>query len=164
VADERALALDRYRYVPLRDGMQVIAYFGKIYTYTWMQMGMTGFAVALHENPDLVARVFEQFGRRHLAIFERIVELPDLGAVWIADDMAYAEGMLVNPDVLREHCLPWYRRMGDICRERGLLYIFHSDGGYACGSSNAVTYYVPLANFNAMREAVATFGAYPISL
>jgi len=38
--------------------------------------------------------------------------------VWIADDMAYSEGMLVSPDVLREHCLPWYRKMGGICRER----------------------------------------------
>lgn len=227
--------LELYRRVPLKKGMQVIAYFGKIYTYTWMQMGMTGFAVALYENPRLVARVFREFGERHLAIFERILELPDIGGVWIADDLAYTEGMLVNPAVLREHCFPWYRRMGQMCRERGILFIFHSDGdirpvipdlidcgfhaihpiepkamdirelkrdygdrlalignldlkytlprgtpaevraevrglirdvapggGYACGSSNSVTYYVPLANFNAMREAVFEFGRYPI--
>jgi uroporphyrinogen decarboxylase len=235
--DPDAVDLDQYRRVPLRPGMQVIAYFGKIYTYTWMQMGMTGFAVALYEDPNLVARVFEEFGRRHLAIFERILELPDVGGVWIADDLAYTEGMLVNPQVLRRHVFPWYKRMGDMCRARGLLYIFHSDGdirpvipdlaecgfhaihpiepkamdirqlkrdwgsrlalvgnldlkytltrgtpeevreevrglirdvapggGYACGSSNSVTYYVPLANFNAMREAVFEFGRYPISV
>ena len=116
--DPDGVDLERYRKVPLRSGMQVIAYFGKIFTYTWMQMGMTGFAVALYENPRLVARVFEEFGRRHPAVFQRIVQLPDLGGVWIADDMAYSEGMLVSPDVLREHCLPWYRKMGGICRER----------------------------------------------
>jgi uroporphyrinogen decarboxylase len=36
-------------------------------------------------------------------------------------------------------------------------------GGYALGSSNIVTQYVPLANFNAMREAVFEYGNYPIS-
>jgi uroporphyrinogen decarboxylase len=37
-------------------------------------------------------------------------------------------------------------------------------GGYAVGSSNSVTHYVPLANFNAMREATFDYGAYPIHL
>jgi hypothetical protein len=32
------------------------------------------------------------------------------------------------------------------------------------GSSNSVTHYVPLANFNAMREATFDYGAYPIHL
>jgi uroporphyrinogen decarboxylase len=35
-------------------------------------------------------------------------------------------------------------------------------GGYGVGSSNSVTRYVPLANFNAMREATFEFGEYPI--
>ena len=37
-------------------------------------------------------------------------------------------------------------------------------GGYAVGSSNSVPEYVPLANFNAMREATFEFGRYPISV
>jgi uroporphyrinogen decarboxylase len=35
-------------------------------------------------------------------------------------------------------------------------------GGYAVGSSNSVTRYVPLENFNAMREATFEYGQYPI--
>jgi uroporphyrinogen decarboxylase len=37
-------------------------------------------------------------------------------------------------------------------------------GGYAVGSSNSVTRYVPLENFNAMREATLEYGRYPIRL
>lgn len=37
-------------------------------------------------------------------------------------------------------------------------------GGYAVGSGNSVTEYVPVANFNAMREAAFKYGKYPISL
>lgn len=36
-------------------------------------------------------------------------------------------------------------------------------GGYACGSSNSVTYYVPLENYLAMLKAVNRYGRYPIS-
>jgi uroporphyrinogen decarboxylase len=35
-------------------------------------------------------------------------------------------------------------------------------GGYCLGSSNSVTAYVPMANFNAMREAVFEYGTYPL--
>ena len=37
-------------------------------------------------------------------------------------------------------------------------------GGYAVASSNSVPEYVPLANFNAMREATFEFGRYPITV
>jgi len=37
-------------------------------------------------------------------------------------------------------------------------------GGYCLGSSNSVPEYVPLANFNAMREAGFRYGRYPISV
>jgi len=37
-------------------------------------------------------------------------------------------------------------------------------GGYAVGSSNSVTRYVPVENFNAMREATFEYGVYPIRL
>ena len=37
-------------------------------------------------------------------------------------------------------------------------------GGYAVGSSNSVPEYVPLANFNAMREATLQYGRYPIAV
>lgn len=37
-------------------------------------------------------------------------------------------------------------------------------GGYAVASSNSVPEYVPLANFNAMREATFEYGRYPIAV
>lgn len=36
-------------------------------------------------------------------------------------------------------------------------------GGYCCGSSNSVTEYVPLANFQAMLSAIRKYGRYPIA-
>ena len=37
-------------------------------------------------------------------------------------------------------------------------------GGYAVGANPGIAYYVPLENFNALREAVFEYGSYPITL
>ena len=37
-------------------------------------------------------------------------------------------------------------------------------GGYCVGSANSVPAYVPLANFNAMREAAFRYGKYPVAV
>jgi uroporphyrinogen decarboxylase len=37
-------------------------------------------------------------------------------------------------------------------------------GGYCVGSSNSIPSYVPLANYNAMREAAFRYGGYPLKL
>lgn len=36
-------------------------------------------------------------------------------------------------------------------------------GGYCLGSSNSIPEYVPLPNYNAMREAAFKYGRYPIA-
>ena len=45
---------------------------------------------------------------------------------------------------------------------KGLLRDIAPGGGYCAGSANSVTEYVPMANFNAMRETVLKYGRYPI--
>ena len=141
---------------------------------------------------------------------------------------------MLAPGHLRRHVFPWYKLMGDVCRDRGIPHLLHSDGrldevmgdvvdcfdavhpfepkamdivaakkmwgnricvignidlgytltrgtpaeveaevleriralapggGYCLSSSNSIADYVPLANFNAMREAALKYGKYPI--
>jgi 5-methyltetrahydrofolate--homocysteine methyltransferase len=44
------------------------------------------------------------------------------------DDIAHNTGLLVSPKHLRKYLFPWYKKMGDVCRDRGIGFIFHSDG------------------------------------
>jgi uroporphyrinogen decarboxylase len=37
-------------------------------------------------------------------------------------------------------------------------------GGYILGASNSVPEFIPLKNYNAMRETALAFGGYPISI
>ena len=215
----------------LPEGMRIIGIIGKIFTPTWMLMGFEGFAYALMYEPELVAAVFQQVGRIQYDVCLRCLEVPQVAALFMSDDVAYGQGLLVSPKILREHLWPWYAKLGEEMKARGLPYIYHSDGnlwpvmddivacgfnalhpiepkamdsrevkarygdqlcllgnieldrlsrgtpaevaemvrrniedlaydgGYCVGSSNSVTYYVPLDNFVAMIEAAKSYGA-----
>jgi len=209
----------------LPEGMGCIVIIGKIFTPVWMLMGFEGFAEACAFEPHVVAAMFERVGRLQFDCCLRAMRIPGVSGLWMSDDIAYGQGMMVNPAILREHLFPWYRRLGELMREADMPYAYHSDGdlrpvmedilschfnalhpiepkamdsrelkakygdqlcltgnieldrlsrgtpdeiramtlrniedlgyngGYCVGSSNSVTYYVPLENYLAMIEA-----------
>lgn len=221
----------------LPPGMKVIGVLGYVYASVSMLMGVETFFIALLEDPDLVARMFDTVGTLQYECLERMVSYDAVGAIWMPDDIAYYTSTMVAPKYLRQYVFPWYKRMGDLCKSKGLPFIYHSDGclyevfedlitcgynaihpiepkamdivrlkktygdrvclignidlaytltlgtpqeveeqvkerlrevapggGYCVGSSNSVTEYVPLANYNAMRETVLKYGTYPIRI
>ena len=130
----------------LPSGMKAIAYVGYVYTPVWWLMGFEGFCTALADDPDLVARLFEKVGGIQWNVFRRLLEIPCVGAIWHPDDIAYTEGLIVSPGLLRRHLFPWYRRMGDACRDRGIPYLLHTDGGVSAVLDDIVA-----CGFNALH-------------
>jgi uroporphyrinogen decarboxylase len=219
----------------LKPGMKVIAYLGYIFTSAWWLMGMETFCLALGEQPKLIRKLYDRIWAIQSRMLLRVLRCDVVGAVMHADDLAYADGLIVSPKHLRQYVFPWYRWCGSLVRDCDLPLIFHSDGkldtvledvlscgfnalhpiepkamdiaelkrkvgdrlclignidlgytltrgapreveaevaeriraiapggGYCVGSSNSVPAYVPLENFNAMREAAFRYGRYPI--
>jgi uroporphyrinogen decarboxylase len=112
----------------LPEGMMVISGTSGFYEQIWMLMGFDCFNIALYEDPDLVEKVFAKIGKTVFEIWKQIADCESVGAVWLGDDVAYSEGLLVRPQVLREHTHPWMRKMADYCRTKGKPFIYHSDG------------------------------------
>lgn len=112
----------------LPERMRIIVIIGKILTATWMLMGWEGFGLAARFDPELLRDVFRRVADIQFRTFERALELPKIGAMWMSDDMAYRTGLLCSPQILREHVFPVYRRMGDLCAERNVPFALHSDG------------------------------------
>ncbi len=124
------IAAERFAEVAaaLHPGMKIIAYQGHIYTPVWQLMGFETFCFALRDDPALVEAMFERVGSIQFAIFQQVINLPEIGAIWFPDDIAYGEGLMIAPQHLRRHLFPWFKRMGEVCASRGLPFIFHSDG------------------------------------
>jgi len=221
----------------LPDEMLAVANQGPLYSGVWRLMGLEAFSYALGDEPALVAAIYEKVGKLSLKITESHAQREWVGALWLGDDIAYSESLMTSPAVFRKYALPYYRRIGEICRQYNKPLLYHSDGnvlpviedlieevgiaalhpiepkamdirqikrdygrrvalmgnvdvdilsqgtpdmviaqtkqllreiapggGYLLGSSNSVTYYVPLENYRAMLDTLYEFGSYPISV
>jgi len=112
----------------LPPGMGIITGVGGIFTRTWIILGYEHFCMSLTDNPALVARVSERVGQIQCAVLRRLVTMPSVVAVWYGDDLAYTEGLLASPHVLRQYFFPWMEELASIARGAGMPFIMHSDG------------------------------------
>jgi uroporphyrinogen decarboxylase len=109
-------------------GMKGVLLLGKIYTTVWMFMGAETFFNALENDPELVGAMFDKVGKVQYDTFMRVIEHPSVGAVLNPDDIAHNTGLLIHPKYLRKYVFPWYKKIGDVCREKDIGFVFHSDG------------------------------------
>lgn len=216
-------------------GMKLTSGTWGIFETTRALIGFEGAALALYDQPGLVESVMERMGDFLFRLFLRVLEVPNLGAVWFADDLSSVDNYFVNPNWYRQHLFPWMRKYCAAAAAKGLKVIYHCDGtmwevlpdlvdcgiaaiqpvepkamdiaevkrqygkhlclignidlggvltmgtpeaveaqvrerirtlapggGYMVGSSNSITSYVPLANYQAMIAATQRWGKYPI--
>jgi len=112
----------------LPEGMKIIACSGKIFTLTWMLMGFQNFCLSLYLQEELVAKVFQKIGEIQIQGAKNLLEIPNIGGLWVVDDLSYGSGPMIDPKFLRKYVFPWYEELASICRKKDLLFILHSDG------------------------------------
>jgi len=112
----------------LPDDMAVIGQYGDIYTLIWESMGFETFAMALYEDPDLVQALFDKVGAIVYDLFVNMAAMDRVGALWYSDDLAYTGGLMIDPSFFRQYLFPWVKKMGNLCRERNIPFLYHSDG------------------------------------
>jgi uroporphyrinogen decarboxylase len=91
-------------------------------------MGFEGMCLALYDDPALVEGVIERIGSLLFQVFERAADLPKVVGLWLADDLAHAEGFFVSPGFYRRVLFPWFRRYGEAAARRGMPLVYHCDG------------------------------------
>ncbi len=109
-------------------GMKLLQSRGHIFTDVSHLMGFETFSMAIFEQPDLVAAIFEKVGSVVYSIYDTVSSFDAVGGVVFPDDLAYKNGLLVSPQVYRQYSFPWMRKIIDLCHRRGKLFIFHTDG------------------------------------
>lgn len=108
--------------------MKIIAWTNGIYESVSQAMGYERFCLDIYDNPELIRQMFEMYGRIKTTGFRSCAKNPNVGALWLADDLAYRSGLLFSPDIMREHLFPWYEELGAIAKEYDKPLILHSDG------------------------------------
>lgn len=127
INDGSFTALDELAEI-LPDSMKVVVILGKIFTGNWLFQGAEAFYQNIYDDLELIELLYDKISTLVFKTFEQIIEHPVVGAVWHPDDLAGTAGLLVNPKHYRKYVFPWYKKMGDICRQLDKPMIFHSDG------------------------------------
>ncbi|MBP8129248.1 MAG: hypothetical protein KA184_06660 [Candidatus Hydrogenedentes bacterium] len=91
-------------------------------------LGYQNLCYLLYEQPDLVQAVFQRVGEIILAVYERLLGLPNLYGFFQGDDMGFKTGTLLSPEHLKLHVLPWHKKLAALAHQHGLLYLLHSCG------------------------------------
>lgn len=112
----------------LPESMKLVVSHGPIFQSVFRMMGLESMSVAAVENPALIEAIADKVGQLSVSIIRNLAQRDWVGGIWFGDDMAYTHGLFVSPDFLRRYVFPFYRQMGDLCRQYEKLFILHSDG------------------------------------
>ena len=110
------------------DGMGIVAHVGGFFEFVWQLMGFEAFSYALADNIELIEKISNRVGEILFKHFEGSISFSCVKGVWLCDDIAYTEGLMVSPDYYRKYVFPWHKKIGKICRQKRLPLIYHSDG------------------------------------
>jgi len=115
------------------EGMKVLVLPGGLFEWATWLMGLVPFSYALYDQPDLVDALLEKLSDIIYTGAEELMSIPNIGGLFIGDDMGFFSGPLVSPKILREKFLPHLKNMVDLGHRAGKLVILHS-----CGNLEAV--------------------------
>ena len=110
------------------DGMQVCVNVGGIFENTSWLMGLERFSYTLFDHPDLVSALFQRVGDLTAAAMSNALSIEGVGMCFLGDDLGYASGTVVSPEVLGEHVFPHYRRLIQIAHGADVPILLHSCG------------------------------------
>jgi len=110
------------------ENMGIIGQYGDIFTTVWELMGFETFAMAVYEQPDLIAALFDRAGSLILSMFETMAEMDWVGVLWYSDDIAYSSNLMLSPDFYRQHFFPLLKHIGKLAATRRIPFIYHTDG------------------------------------
>jgi len=101
---------------------------GGIFSHAEASMGAAEFAIACHEQPELVERLCEWMGEQTVAIIGEVLKHGEIDAILLGDDIAFKTTTFISPEMLRRFVFPQYRKIAARIRQAGVPMMFHSDG------------------------------------
>lgn len=115
------------------DGMKVMVIPGGVFEWTTWLMGLVPFSYALADQPDLVDAVIDKVTYLIKEVVRDIMTEPNVGGIFMGDDLGFFSGTFVSPKVLRDKFLPRMKEVVDITHKAGGVFVLHS-----CGNMYAV--------------------------
>ena len=117
----------------LPEGMKILGTTSGVLEWVMWLMGFVPFSMALYDEPELIEAMFQRIGDIFSNVYETMAGMPEVGAMFIGDDMGYKQGTFIRPDLMRKYVFPQQKRLIDITHAHGRPFLLH-----ACGQLGAI--------------------------
>lgn len=102
---------------------------GGFFGFINMWVGTENLMYLFYDDPALIDEMMDWILNLEIAMVERVTKdvRVDLARYW--EDMAYKNGPMIGPDMVRKHMLPLYKKLNDVVRKSGCdTFYLDSDG------------------------------------
>ncbi len=96
------------------------------YTYTDTEL----FCTAMYDTPELVSHIMDCTGLFSAHMARVFAENTTVPLLFMGEDIAGKTGSIFSPAFIREQGLPRWRWITEPLREKGIKFLFHTDGRY----------------------------------
>jgi len=114
------------KYIPSE--MKVIGCISAVFETATQAMGLQNFCLNLYDQPELIDALVEKVGTLISQCIERMLQYDCVGAIWVTDDLAYKQGPIIAPDMLRKYVFPWHKKYVEMIHDKGLPALLHTCG------------------------------------
>lgn len=99
-----------------------------VQTYNYMDMEL--FSYAIYDAPELVAHFLDCMGKFSAYMAQAYAETAPSPLIFMGEDTCGSNGPIFSPDFIREQVLPRWQWIINPIKEKGLKFLYHSDGRY----------------------------------
>lgn len=93
-------------------------------------MGYESLFLSYYDQPDLIHDITRTFVDLWIGVYEEVLAKVEVDALHIWEDMSFGKGPMVSPAVVKEFMVPYYRRLTDFLKARGVDVILLDTDGY----------------------------------
>ena len=111
----------------------VFSFWRLFFERPWELRGMANLMIDFYENPNEVHRLNEALCNLYVGLINRAARELKPDGFFTSDDLGNQRQLMMKPDHFRQFLKPYYRRVGQVCRENGMHFWLHS-----CGNNTEV--------------------------
>ncbi|MEN3188907.1 MAG: uroporphyrinogen decarboxylase family protein [Atribacterota bacterium] len=123
---DEMIVLYKERDFPLVIGGYPHGLFGTLATL----MGYENLFVGYYQDPELIHDITQTFVNLWMAIYEEILAQIEVDALHIWEDLSFGKGPMISPKIMQEFMVPYYRRLTDFVKARGVEVVLLDTDGY----------------------------------
>jgi uroporphyrinogen-III decarboxylase len=97
-------------------------------SYSYMDMEL--FALGIYDAPELVSHIMDCTGQFSAHIARAFAEITNVPLLFMGEDISGTTGPIFHPRFVREEGLPRWKWITEPIKEKGLKFLYHTDGRY----------------------------------